>query len=199
MCGKLKTVWFVRHAEPNTENHIDSQRELTPKGLEDASLVTDFFREKPVDLLLCSPYRRSRETVEGVGKTHDLPLQTVEDFRERKVGGSWIENFSDFAKRQWEDFSYHLPGGECLAEVQTRNIRALREAFRQYPECRNLAVGSHGTALSMVINYFQPAFGYGEFIRLAKMPWIVEFYFEEEACRHIISRDLFTGTSEDIL
>lgn len=195
----MKRVWFVRHAEPNTENHVDSQRELTPKGLEDAKLVTGFFASRPIDLLLCSPYRRSKETIAGLAEIHGLPIQVVDDFRERKVGEGWIENFAAFAQKQWEDFSYHLPGGECLAEVQARNIHALREAFRQYPECRNLVVGSHGTALSTVIHCYQTSFGYQDFMRLAKMPWIVEFHFEEEACRRIISYDLFAGACEDIL
>lgn len=192
----MKTIWFVRHAEPNTKNHIDSQRELTQKGLADANLVTDFFRGKPVELLLCSPYRRSRQTVDGVARTHDLDLLTVDDFRERKVGESWIENFDAFAQRQWKDFSYRLPGGECLKEVQSRNIQALWNVFRQYPECRNIVIGSHGTALSTVIHYFQSAFGYADFVRLAKMPWIVEFFFEGKECQKIVSHDLFDQTEE---
>ena len=33
-------VYFVRHAEPNYENHDDSSRELSSKGLADRVLVT---------------------------------------------------------------------------------------------------------------------------------------------------------------
>lgn len=195
----MKTVWFVRHAQPNYENHVDSERELTPKGLKDAKLVTDFFADRPIDLLLCSPYRRSEETIAGLAETHGLPIQVVDDFRERKVGEAWIENFDAFAQKQWEDFSYHLPGGESLKEVQARNIRALKMVFRQRPDARNIAIGSHGTALSTVIQYYQPSFGYGDFVRLAKMPWVVEFQFEGESCRRIVSHDLFAGTRESLL
>lgn len=195
----MKTVWFVRHAEPNFENHVDSERELTQKGREDAGLVTEFFRKRPLGLLLCSPYRRSLETVAGVAETHGLKIQTVGDFRERKVGEGWIEDFSSFARKQWEDFSYRLPGGECLQEVQDRNIGALKTVFRQWPDCRQIAIGSHGTALSTVINHFLPAFGYEDFLRLAQMPWVVEFQLEEDACRKIISHDLFSKRAEVLL
>lgn len=195
----MRTVWFVRHAEPNIENHVDSERDLTPKGWEDARLVTGFFADRPIDLLLCSPYRRSRETIAELTETHGLPLQIVDDFRERKVGEGWIENFAAFAQKQWGDFSYHLPGGESLQEVQTRNIQALKVVFRRWPDSQNIVVGSHGTALSTVINYYRPSFGYEDFVRLAKMPWVVEFRFEEENCRQIVSHDLFAGTWEKVL
>ncbi len=195
----MRTVWFVRHAEPNIENHVDSERDLTPKGWEDARLVTGFFADRPIDLLLCSPYRRSVQTVSDLSQTVGLPIEIVDDFRERKVGNAWIENFAVFAQKQWENFSYHLPGGESLQEVQTRNIQALKVVFRRWPDSQNIVVGSHGTALSTVINYYRPSFGYEDFVRLAKMPWVVEFRFEGENCRQIVSHDLFAGTWEKVL
>ena len=39
----MTTIYFVRHAEPNYNNHDDILRELSEKGLKDRELVTDFF------------------------------------------------------------------------------------------------------------------------------------------------------------
>ena len=44
----MTNVYFVRHAQPNYENHDDLTRELTEKGLQDRKLVTEFFRAKEV-------------------------------------------------------------------------------------------------------------------------------------------------------
>lgn len=195
----MKTVFFVRHAQPNYENHCDQERELTAKGREDARLVTEFFQGREIDLVLSSPYVRARETIRGLAEARGQEITLVDDFRERKVGESWIDDFMEFARRQWEDFSYCLPQGESLSQVQKRNLQALREVFRQRPDCQTIVVGSHGTALSTVIRYYQPEFGYPEFLRLAKMPWIVEFSFDGELCRSIVSHDLFTGISEKLL
>ncbi len=37
----MTKIYFVRHAQPNYNNHDDRLRELTPKGLEDRKKVTD--------------------------------------------------------------------------------------------------------------------------------------------------------------
>ena len=37
----MTKIYFVRHAQPNYNNHDARLRELTPKGLEDRKKVTD--------------------------------------------------------------------------------------------------------------------------------------------------------------
>ena len=50
----MTNVYFVRHAQPNYENHDDLTRELTEKGLQDRKLVTEFLRDTVgVDLFPC--------------------------------------------------------------------------------------------------------------------------------------------------
>ncbi len=39
-------VYFIRHAEPNYNNHDDMTRELSEKGLKDRVLVTEFLRDR---------------------------------------------------------------------------------------------------------------------------------------------------------
>ena len=90
------------------------------------------------------------------------------------------ENFDGFCRRQWADFSYRLPEGESLGQVQRRNVDALGTVLRQYAG-KNVAIGSHGTALSTLIRFYDPAFGYEDFRAIQHlMPWIVKFRFEGE-------------------
>ena len=57
---------------------------------------------------------------------------------------------------------------------------------------KNIVVGSHGTALSTIINYYDKTFGYSEFNKIRYlMPWIVEFAFEENICVNIQKYNLF--------
>ncbi len=107
-------------------------------------------------------------------------METVDDFRERKVGSSWIEDFPEFTKNQWSDFDYKLTDGESLKEVQNRNIAALDTVLEKYKD-KNIVIGSHGTALSTIINYYDHSFGHKDFeiIRFA-MPWIVKFVFDTD-------------------
>ena len=181
----MTNVYFVRHAAPNYHNHDDLTRELTEQGLQDRRRVTDFLWDKDIDTALSSPYKRAVDTIKEFADARGLEIRLTDDFRERKVGGGWIEDFDEFSKRQWEDFDFKLPEGESLREVQRRNIRALLQVLKIY-HGKNVIIGSHGTALSTVIHYFDPSFGYDGFCKIKDlMPWIVKFSFEDDRCMGI--------------
>ena len=123
-------------------------------------------------------YKRAIDTVKEFADANILKIGIVEDFRERKIDSKWIEDFTDFSKKQWEDFDYKLSDGESLSEVQSRNIAALNQVLIDY-EDKNIVIASHGTALSTIINYFDPSFGHSNFEEIRTvMPWIVKFTFE---------------------
>ena len=191
----MTNIYFVRHAEPNYNNHDDLTRELSPKGMMDRELVTEFLNDKQVDIVLSSPYKRAVDTVAHFASLRNLPITTIHDFRERKVDSVWIDDFGTFTRNQWADFNYKLTDGETLAEVQKRNIAALQEVVEKH-RGKTVVVGSHGTALSTIINHFIPQFGIEEFMRIKSiMPWIVHFTFSEIECVKIEEFDLFSGTS----
>jgi 2,3-bisphosphoglycerate-dependent phosphoglycerate mutase len=88
----------------------------------------------------------------------------------------WIEDFTAFTQRQWQDFTYKLSDGECLQEVQNRNVSALQAVLEKYAG-KNIV---NGTALSAMINYYAPSFGYNDFEKIRNvMPWIVAFIFDD--------------------
>lgn len=195
----MTELYFVRHAEPNYENHDDRSRELSEKGMADRALVTDFLREKRVEYVLSSPFKRAVDTVKEFADSAGCEVRIVEDFRERRVDSGWIEDFRGFSKKQWEDFSYKLSDGEALSEVQRRNVEALKQVVRQYKDSV-VVIGSHGTALSTIINYFQPRFGFEGFERIrGLMPWIVYFRFSGEECVKIEAYNLFEKSCTVIL
>ena len=182
----MTKVYFIRHAETNYDNHNDLLRELTSKGTADRKLVTEYLSDKAVD------------TVSDFALTYGKQIEIIDDFRERKVDSVWIEDFHGFSKKQWEDFDYKLSDGETLHEVQDRNIKALMETLTRY--CgKNIVVGSHGTALSTIINYFRRDFGFKDFedIRTV-MPWIVCFSFEGQQCIKIEAYDVFTKINREL-
>ena len=159
----MTKLYFVRHAQSDYANHDDRSRPLSEQGLKDRELVTRFL-----------------DTLRPFAEESGLVFQLCEDWRERKIENGWIEDFEAFSIRQWQDFDYKLPGGESLRQVQERNIRAVEEALTLY-EGKNIAIGTHGTALSTILRYYQPEFGYADFQRIVpKMPWIVCLHFEKQ-------------------
>ncbi|MBQ9121639.1 MAG: histidine phosphatase family protein [Clostridia bacterium] len=187
----MTKIYFVRHAEPNYENHDDMSRELSNKGLKDRKLVTSFLMDKEIDIVLSSPYKRAIDTIRDFAEIRGIDITVMDEFRERRVDSAWIEDFTSFCKKQWDDFYYKLSEGECLKEVQDRNITALNRVLSKY-KGKNIVIGSHGTALSTIINYYDKTFGYSDFCRIRYlMPWVVEFTFEENVCVKIQKHNLF--------
>ena len=195
----MTKIYFVRHCEPNFNNHDDPTRELSEKGTADTKLVTEFLRDKNIIHVLSSPYKRAVDTVRPFADTFGLTVEINENFRERRVGNCWIEDFNSFSENQWADFDFRLEGGESLRQVQTRNIAALDTVLTNHAG-QNVAIGSHGTALSTIINYFSPNFGCEEFIRIKGiMPWIVVFSFDGKDCTCIEGYDPFRKEMKRIL
>ena len=71
-------------------------------------------------------------------------------------------------------------------------MSAMQQVLNKYAG-KNIVVGSHGTALSTIINYYDHSFGYNDFEKIKNvMPWIVEFVFDEKTkCIMIKEHDLF--------
>lgn len=178
----MTTLYFVRHAESNLNDHDDRNRGLTEKGRKDSQRITQFFADKTVDAIFSSPYKRAVDTVRDLAGAKGLPIHLEDGFRERRVDSAWIEDFSSFTKAQWADFDYKLSDGESLREVQERNIAAVN-CLVSARKNRTIVVGSHGTALSTIIHFYDPTFGYADFEKMkGLMPWIVQFSFADDGC-----------------
>ncbi len=182
----MTTIYFVRHAEPNLDNHDDVSRGLSKKGLQDSKELVKVFEAISIDAFYSSPYRRAIDTISPLAEFRQKEITLIDDLRERKIADSWIEDFSGFSQKQWHDFSYKLEGGESLQEVQGRNITDLEKLLRQHPN-QTLVIGTHGTALSTILNYYDSKFDLEAFNRIKHVfPWIVKIQFESLRAREII-------------
>lgn len=72
----MTTLYFVRHCLPNTNNHNDLTWELSEQGMKDRKLVTSFFRDKKINVVLSSPFKRAIDTVSDLADTLGLPVKT---------------------------------------------------------------------------------------------------------------------------
>lgn len=170
-------IYFVRHAEPDFSIKDDMTRPLTQKGMEDAKKVATILADKGITKVYSSPYKRSVDTIKAFAESNRLEITTHDNLRERSVG-AWVEDFKAYSSNQWADFDYKLDGGECLREVQKRNIQALLELMETH-KGQHIAIATHGTALCTILNHFKPEFGYKEFWAMVdKMPYILCLKFD---------------------
>ncbi len=178
----MTNIYFVRHADPDHSVRDDRARPLTAEGLRDSKAVTWVLADKHIDFLMSSPYKRSMDTIADLSRTLGLEIHTDEDFRERGAGSWRGDNFFEFIEKQWADFDYHIEDGESLREVQNRNIRALNHLLAEHKD-ENIAIATHGTALSTILNYYYPKFDFKCFKKIVDfMPFIIRLDFDGEKC-----------------
>jgi len=193
----MTTVYFIRHAQADYAIRDGRVRPLTPKGLQDRHLVTEYLQDKRIDVVLSSPYRRAIETITPFVEENGFAIETIEDFRERRSDSGWTryDDFDALMARQWADFSYTLSDGECLAAVQERNIAALRRVLGLYKD-KNIVIGTHGTALSTIIHYYDNTYGFADFMAMVDiLPWVVRMDFDETGCVELETIDLFKASN----
>ena len=172
----MTKIYFVRHAQPEHVWEDDRTRPLTREGKKDSAIVFEFLKDKHVDAFYSSPYKRSIDTIADSANFFGKDIITDEDLREREKGENG-NNHGMFHKR-WADHNYHEEGGESIAMVQKRNMRALTEILRDNID-KEVVVGTHGTALSTILNFYDKSFGCDDFLRIVdRMPYVIELDFE---------------------
>lgn len=174
----MTTVYFVRHAQPEHGWEDDRTRPLTEEGKADSKIVLDFLRDKKIDAFYCSPYKRSMDTIADAAAYFGKEIVTDERLRERQKGLNGNQ-YGMFEKR-WNDHDYHEENGESIRMVQERNISALSEILADNKD-KTIVIGTHGTALSTILNFYSTSFGCKDFLRIIDwMPYIVELDFKAD-------------------
>lgn len=172
----MTKVFFVRHAQPEHSWEEDRTRPLTEEGKNDSSVVLEFFKDKNIDVFYSSPYKRSFDTIADAASYYGLEITTDERLKERQKGKDG--NISGMFQRRWADHNYHEVDGESIAMVQERNLEAIDEILSDNSD-KNIVIGTHGTALSTILNYYDKNFGCDDFLRIIDwMPYIIELDFE---------------------
>lgn len=172
---KITHVYFVRHAQPQHDWKEDISCPLTDEGMMDTRKVDETMHDIHLDFAMCSPYKRSMDTIAECVTHHNLELHTDIRFRERESGENG--NVQGMFQKRWLDFSFHEDGGESLSMVQKRNIEALHDLLNVHTG-ENLILGTHGTALSTIMNYYYPTFNCNSFLRMIDyMPYIIRLDF----------------------
>lgn len=135
------------------------------------------------------------DTIAETAAFYGKKVITDERLREREKGMNG-NNHSMF-QRRWADKDFHEEGGESLHMVQNRNMEAFCGILKQNAG-ENIVIGTHGTALSTILNYYDETFGLDDFLRIIDyMPYIIELDFEGEKLagvhEHVYVEKIFQG------
>ncbi len=165
----MHSVYLIRHGKSELGG-ADAERGLEPEGLVHAEQIADRLVSvtPPVKALYSSPFRRAGLTMEPLAKRLGLNVAVADEFREKTMSDEPIADLRAARQRMWEDFDFRLPGGETNVEAQVRATTALNKIQSAHPD-EAVAVVSHGTLMGLILNTFDPSFGYEEW-RAITMP-----------------------------
>ena len=132
------TVILLRHGRSTSNTaHVLAGRsegvDLDDKGRQQATELVDRIGELPIRALVSSPLLRCRRTIEPLAEALGIKAEVDDRFAEVDYGEWTGRKIGDLVKEPlWGVVQAHpsaavFPGGEGLAQVQTRAVAAVRD------------------------------------------------------------------------
>ena len=153
----MKRVYLVRHGE--SESNVTGvasgpETPLTPEGERQAAAIADRVTRIDVDVIIASPYLRTKETARIINEIARKPLEYSELFVEKRSPtehwGKMVYNQGETASsNHFTDPDWKHSDEDNFTEIKTRAIAAL-EYLLARPE-ENILVVSHGWFLRVLI------------------------------------------------
>ena len=152
--------WLMRHAEAdhNLNNLYASASghekngyisKLTSKGTEDAKRTAAKLKDRHIDVIFTSPFKRTRETAAIMAKTIGAKVMVDERLGEVNVGiFNWrpLKEYRKYFGSPLEEFTKTPPEGENLSDVKKRGLSFLQDINQKYRN-KNILVVGHGDPL----------------------------------------------------
>ena len=164
--------FIVRHGESeNNLLEIDSSKlenkgqfGLSEKGREETKIEAKKFKD--FDLIISSPFRRTKETAMFFAQTSQCDVIENELLREVCVGDFELCKYekSDAFFDRHGDESIPYPNGESLSDAKNRAIDFLEQANRTYKDKKILVV-THGWIVFYLMEYTCENFDREEYLK----------------------------------
>lgn len=176
----ITNLYFVRHAH-STYTPDELGRPLSERGMADARRMTRLLKLENIDHVISSPFKRAIQTVKGIAKELGQEIEIIDGFKERILSDQPLADFNEAIKKVWSNFDFSLEGGESNNIAQKRGVSATIQVLEKY-NGQNIAIGTHGNIMVLIMNYFDPQYDVHFWEQLA-MPDIFKLTFHD---KHLI-------------
>ncbi|GEN46054.1 histidine phosphatase family protein [Alkalibacillus haloalkaliphilus] len=148
-------VYIVRHCEAEGQ---EPSSQLTEQGEIQAYRLRDFFSEQRVDQIITSPFERAIQSIMPTAQEHQLDLYIADDLQERKLSSENLSDWMERLEQTYQDFDLKFSGGESSREAADRAVKVLTDI--KLSQNKATIVVSHGGLISLILNHFDPSFGF---------------------------------------
>jgi probable phosphoglycerate mutase len=160
---RKKIIYLVRHGQ--SANNALNKRQgeaggLSDKGKEQARFVGERFKNAKIQVLLVSPYERTKETAAIINESLKKPIEYINLLKERKnpseiigkdADSPEVKAIMDKIDRSFHDSSLRYSDEENFEDLKKR-ARVLLDYLSTRKEKRIMCV-SHRIFLKMVLSY----------------------------------------------
>ena len=151
-------ILLIRHGQTewNVLGKVQGRAdiELNENGMKQAEETEKVLENEAIDLIICSPLKRAKQTAEIINKNRNIPIIYDENIVEREFGefeGMKKEEF-DF-KRYWsykQDYQYEK--AENIREFFERVYKFLNRLKKEYSD-KSILIVTHG-GISIPVNCY---------------------------------------------
>lgn len=133
--------------------------ELTDEGRDKALALVPLLEKFQIDHIISSPYKRAVQTVKPFSESTGIPIIIDDKLQERVLSTDPIEDWLKQLERTFIDKDLTFSGGESSNDALMRIHKALDKIFEN-KQMHHVAIATHGNILSVLINHYDPTFGF---------------------------------------
>lgn len=151
-------IYITRHGQTdwNVARKVQGKADidLNSKGLEQAQVTKEHLDQEKIDLIICSPLRRAKQTAEIINEGRNIPIVFDKWIAERDFGEHEGKKKDEFDYNGYwsykSNFSYER--AENIKEFFTRIYTFLDKVKKQYVD-KNILLLTHG-GVSIAVNCY---------------------------------------------
>lgn len=154
----IKKIYLIRHCKTTGQ---EPRAGLTNQGKENALELVPILEKCHIDHIISSPYKRAVQTIKPFSENIGIPIMIDENLEERVLSADPMEDWLEQLERTFIERDLIFSGGESSNHALTRIQKVLDEVFEN-EQMQQVAIVSHGNILSLLINHYDPSFGFAE-------------------------------------
>lgn len=170
----MKTIYLVRHAKAEGQ---PPGAPLTDIGKKQAMALIDFFKNKPIDRIYSSPFKRAVDTIKPLAELKKLDIHIDKRLGERVLSSKKFPDWQEKLKQSFTDFELVFEGGESHSSGMERAVSILEEALDSVDD--HIVLVSHGNLTALLLRYFNESFGYENLMEMTN-PDVFEVVVSDE-------------------
>ncbi|WP_078551953.1 histidine phosphatase family protein [Bacillus alkalicellulosilyticus] len=158
----MKSIYVVRHCEAEGQ---PAEAPLTESGVKQADDLVDFFKNKKVERIISSPYKRAIQTIQPLANQLQLEIEKNPLLKERELSTDSFPDWLEKLKTTYDDLDLKFKGGESSSEAANRIKKVVDEIGKSKPD--HTIIVTHGNIMSLLLNHYDSQFGFDRWANLS--------------------------------